>query len=130
MRRARERGGLARRGCAAQDVDGIAGVSDFEHQDAVVADLLRLHHRRVPVDPAGEGHEVIVGPAAVVVHVRRPQVAGQCLDRFTEIAHQMGVAVVEADPDIHAFEFVLDGLHLTRRLDRMVGTGTVTYAAG
>ena len=33
-----------------QHVDRIAGVCHLEHQHAVVADLLRFHHRGVPVD--------------------------------------------------------------------------------
>ena len=40
-------------------------------QRPVVADLLHRRQRRRPVDRAVERHEVVVGPAAVVVHVRR-----------------------------------------------------------
>ena len=45
--------------------------ADLEHQRPVVADFLDRGQRRRPVDRALEGHQMIVGAAAVVVHVRR-----------------------------------------------------------
>ena len=106
---------LARLGAALQHIDRIAGVCHLEHQHAVVADLLRLHHRRVPVDRAGKRRQMIVALPAVVVHVRRPQWPESVFDRLAEVAHQVGVAVVEADADVEAVELVLRSAQASAR---------------
>ena len=64
---------------------------------------------------AGVRHEMIVALAAVVVHVRRPQMARERLDRFAEVAHQVRVAVVEADADVEAVELLFDQIARARR---------------
>jgi len=49
---------------------------------------------------------------------------------FAAILSALDVQAESRELAASAFEFVLDGLHLTRRLDRVAGPGTVTYAAG
>ena len=68
----------------------------------VVADLLHRRQRRRPVDRAVERHEVIVGPPAVVVHVRRDQVLRHRFDGVDQVAVHVRVAEVEADADAGA----------------------------
>jgi hypothetical protein len=51
---------------------------------------------------------MLVTLPAVVVHVRRPEVAGECFDGFADVAHQVGMAVIEADADVHTLEILLD----------------------
>jgi magnesium chelatase subunit I len=58
-------------------------------------------------------------------------VLGQ-LDRipgFAAMLAALGVQAESRELAASAFEFVLDGLHLTRRLDRVVEAGTTRYAA-
>ena len=76
---------------------------------------------------AGVRHEVIVALAAVVVHVRRPEMAGERLDRLAEVAHQVRVAVVEADADVDAVELVFDQPHERRRRST-AGSGITSSA--
>ena len=94
----------------------------FEHQYVVVADLSGFHHREVPVDRTRERHEMLVPLSAIVVQVGCPQVSGQRFNGFGQIAHEMGVSVVEADPDVHAVQFVLD--HDRRRVFRFAASQT------
>jgi len=49
---------------------------------------------------------------------------------FAAILAALGVQAESRELAASAFEFVLEGLHLTRRLDRVTGPGTVRYAAG
>jgi len=49
---------------------------------------------------------------------------------FAPILGALGVRAESRELAASAFEFVLDGLHLTRRLDRVAGPGTIRYAAG
>jgi magnesium chelatase subunit I len=49
---------------------------------------------------------------------------------FAAILTALGVQAESRELAASAFEFALDGLHLTRRLDRIAGPGTVRYAAG
>jgi asparaginyl-tRNA synthetase len=58
-----------------QDRERVAAAGDLEHQYAFVADLLRLHHRGLPVDAAGVGNQVFVLRPAIVVDVGRPEMA-------------------------------------------------------
>jgi magnesium chelatase subunit I len=55
------------------------------------------------------------------------------VDRIPGFAAMLGALDVHAesrDLAASAFEFVLDGLHLTRRLDRVTAAGSVRYMAG
>ena len=60
---------------------------------------------------AGVRHQMVVALAAVVVHVRGQEMARDGLDGFAEIAHQVRVAVVEADADVEPVELILDEMH-------------------
>ena len=55
-----------------------------------------------------ERDEMVVAAAAVVVHVRRQQMPRECFDRLAEVAHQMGVAVVQADADVEPVEILFN----------------------
>ena len=65
------------------------------------------------------GDEMIVALAAVVVHVRRPQVTGERLDRLAEVAHQVRVAVVETDADVEPVQLFLDEPRARRARQRI-----------
>ena len=78
---------------------------DLEHQRAVVADL--LHRQSAPPAQSivpSNGTQMIVGAAAVVVHVRRDQVLRHGFDRVDDVAVQVRVAEVEADADVGRVE--------------------------
>ena len=73
---------------------------DLHHQRAIVADLLDRRQRRGPVDGAVERDQMLVHPPAIVVHVRRDQMPRDRFDRIDEVADQIRMAEVEADPDV------------------------------
>src|SRR5215208_1179096 len=54
---------------------------------------------------------MIVALAAVVMHVRGQKMARHGLDRLAEIAHQVGMTVIETDTDVDAVEFILNEVH-------------------
>ena len=98
----------------------IAGISDFEYQHIVISDLLRFRDRGVPVDRAGEWHEVIVVSTAVVMHVGGPQISGNGLDRFPQVAHQVRMPVIQAHAHIDPVELVLDQTDERRRAGQRI----------
>ena len=102
---------------------GLRGrrVGDLEQPRAVVADLLQRHQRGRPVDAAIAGRQVIVGLAAVVVEMRRHQMAGAGFDGVAEIAHQERMADVHADADSCPFEVVFDERHQRFGARQLIG---------
>ena len=72
----------------------------LEDERPLVSDFLHRRQRGGPVDRPLEREEVIVGAPAVVVHVRRDQVLGHGFNRVDDVTVEVGVAEVQADPDL------------------------------
>jgi len=83
----------------------------LEHEYALVADLLQTDCRRLPVNRALEGYEVVVGATAVVVHVRGDDVSGKRFDGLDHVATEVRMAEVETDPDLVRLQVFLDEMH-------------------